>query len=294
MATQTTGEGSTEITIEDLLYKVMNDIDKQIDKLNIDTKSLINASKKIKRMIYAPLKPGEIPPELKQSDVFRNAIDVCHHSVGKIVDYVIRVERTRKYLRETRISELRDLLEESEEDEGKKREGQPINVSVSQPQAPSVERPGFFWAHAEIKKAEIAAKLERERMAQQQLPVVTTQQVEDIMNFGRQMPSAFNQVKQWLPSALALVRVFKNDDHLFFLLHEEVATYLSQTLGTLVAFAEAAVEYRKTLLEGRKLGMARAIAKIAEAQSYAPQITSGGKFSETGFKAGKEGFEAKR
>jgi len=286
-----------ELSIEDLLFKILQDINEQIEKLDNETEALNTASDEIRSMIYKKLEKGELPPELKDPEKFRNALDKLHSSLGKTIDYVIRVEKSRKYIeKQVPYDELLAQFAPLEsEGAGEAKHSQPVNVTVTPPpNTPSVsqpQRPGFWWARAETKKAQIYAELERAKLKDR--TVVTTKTVTDIVEFGRQLIPAFNKVKKWIPGALALVRQF-HDESLYFVLHEECATYLSQTLGALESWVGACVEYRKNLLEGRKLGMARAIAKIAEAQSYAPTIQAGGQFSKEGFKMGKKGFESRR
>lgn len=284
------------LSIEDLLLKILGDINGQIKKLDDETKELTAASDEIRNMVYKKLEKGQLPPELEEPEEFRNALDKLHRSLGKTIDYVLRVEKSRKYIeKQVPYDELLAQFKPSES-EGRPGEAKPppVNVTVTPPpNTPSVtqpQRPGFWWARSEIKKAQIYAELERAKLKER--TVVTTKTVTDIVEFGRQLMPAFNKIKKWIPGALALVRQFQNES-LYFVLHEECATYLSQTLGALESWVGACVEYRKNLLEGRKLGMARAIAKIAEAQSYAPTIQAGGAFSKEGFKMGKKGFEEK-
>jgi len=289
-----------ELTLEQILYHILQDIDKQIGVFDEEMKEVEKAAQAITKMVYAPLKKGQVPPELVHPGKFRKNLDKLHGGLGKTIDYIVRVEKSRKMIERIPIQQLASALSEIEPEtvtepstQSPSSPSSPINVTVTNPgggpTTPSVQKPGFWWAYAERKKAEVWAKVEFEKMKGQ--TVVTTKQVVDIVQFGRQLIPAFNKVKKWIPSALALIRQFKNDS-LYFMLHEEIGTYLSQTLGSLVSFVGACIEYRKNLLEGRKLGMARAIAKIAEAQSFAPTIHTGGApFSPSGFKIDKKGFK---
>lgn len=274
-----------EITLEELLFRFVNDINKQVEKADQELEALNESADQVREMVYAPLESGKLPPELEKPDEFRQHIDKLHNGVGKTIDYVIRLEKTRKKI-ERYIPREELISPETEEEKPPAPSPQPISVSVGGQQQP-VQVQGFWAARAEIKKAQIAAQLEREKMRTN--PVVTTKEVLDIVEFGRQLLPALNKLKKWIPCALAQVRQFKND-HLYFILHQEVATFVSQTLGSLISFVGACIEYRKNLLQGRKLGMARSIARIAEAQSYGPKIFPGGAYSDKGFQLDKKGF----
>lgn len=289
-------EEYAELGLEDLLLAILDDIDKQIAACGTEMEETLNVVKSIMEMVYKDLEPGEVPPELANPQKFRMLLANLSKGLGKAIDYVVRVEKARKKLGEYLpydevLAQTIATSGEPAEERQPKEPQTPVNVNVSStPQSTPVVKPGFFWARAEIKKAQIWAEIERMRMAEQ--PIVTTKKITDVVEFGRQLLPAINKLKRRIPGAVAHIKVFKNDQ-LYFLLHEEFATYCDQVFGALVAFVGACIEYRKNLLQGRKLGMARAIARIAEAQSYSPKIMTGATVAQRGFKVDGKGFRAK-
>jgi len=287
--------GRDEISSEALLWEVLDGIDEEIRNLDEEMKQLTKQTDAIREMVYKKLESKEVPPELEKPGEFRKLLDKLNSHMGKTIEYIVRVEKTRKKLEYVPWDELVAESMNPEALEGREvplhPQQPPVNVTVSPPaqaQAPSVQRPGYWYYKAEKEKAKAMVLIQKMRM--EQPTAVTTQHVTDIIQFGRQLQPALNKIKKWIPGALAYVQVFQND-HLFFLLHEECATFISQLLSSLESFVGACIEYRKNLLGGRKLGMARSIAKILESMAVAPQVFTRQPFSKEGFKLGKKGFQ---
>lgn len=291
-------EEEEEVSLGGILLYIINDLNTQIKIVDDDLDEINGIANKIREMLYKPVEKGKIPEELNNPKEFMLLLDSLSVALGDAVDYVLRVEKTRRQIEYLPYDELlAEVRPQDEESAPRGRPQSPINVTVAQPPAsatPPTSQPyqGYWASRAEIQKAKIWAEVQKQKMKKSET-VVTTQQITDIVQFGRQLLPAFNAIKQRIPGAVAHVECF-NNDNVCFLLHEEIKTFTSQTLEALVAFVTACKRYRKNLLEGRKLGMARAIAKIAEAESYGTKITTSAVTSKKGFGLTKVGFKANK
>jgi hypothetical protein len=287
--------GKTEVSFEQILYEEFQAMDKQLAGLDTHKVDLATAVQNVTDIIYKKIKKDEVtgtitpPGEFADSENFRNKLDGLYQYLGEALDYVVRLEKQRGTVFQE---------EQQSESERKALPPSPVNVTFAQPatpQAPTAEqqpqRFGFFaWRDSMAKMKYNEKLMEQQNSAQQ--PVVATTKIVDVVEFGRQLQPAFNKIKLWLTGSLAQVRAYQNE-HIYTVLHEELAMYFGQTIGALIIFVNARIEYRRSLIEGRKLALVRSMARIAEARSMTPQIQTGGTFAEKGFKLSKDGFQAK-
>lgn len=286
--------GETEVSFEQILYEEFQAMDKQLAGLDIHKVDLATAVQEVTNIIYKKIEKDEAtgkvtpPAEFSDSENFRNKLDGLYQYLGEALDYVVRLEKQRGTV----------FQEEQQSEEPKELPPSPVNLTFTQPavpQAPTAEqqpqRFGFFAWRDAVDKRKQAERLQEQLNSAQQ-PVVATTKIVDVVEFGRQLQPAFNKIKVWLAGSLAQVRQYQNE-HIYTVLHEELATYFGQTVGALITFVNARIEYRRSLIEGRKLALVRSMARIAEARSMAPQIQTGGTFAQKGFKLGKQGFEEK-
>jgi hypothetical protein len=285
-----------EVSFEQILYEEFQAMDAQLTGLDDHKAELAAAVKEVTDIIYKKIEvdaKGKVvdpPGEFADTEDFRNKLDGLYQYLGEALDYVVRLEKQRGAV---------FLQEETHESEQKEGPPSPVNVTFAQQSAPAAppnaeqqpQRFGFFaW------RSQIAAMKHNDRIAEQesavQQPVVATTKIVDVVEFGRQLQPAFNKIKDWLAGSLAQIRHYKNQ-YIYVLLHEELATYFGEIVGALIVFVNARLEYRRGLIEGRKLALVRSMARIAEAQSMAPNVQVGGTFAEKGFKLSKDGFSEK-
>lgn len=293
-----TDESESELTFEKLLYDEFQDLNKQLAELKEEAKEFQSTLDEVKDIIYCPSTSSDdkqtVPKEFEDPENFRKKLDNLHKYVGTAIDYVLKLEKQRP------APPIEQILEPKSKEEESERPmlpvPAPINLTLSQASpvtaASSPQKFGLFAFLDEREKRKMAEKA-LQIQDQQQQPVVSTTKIVDVVEYGRQLQPAFNTIKKWFFGTLAEVQTYP-DKYIYFIRHEELAVFLGQTLGSLDTWVSACLTYRKNLIEGRKLGLWRAVAKIAEAQSMAPQIQTGGTFMPHGLKLSKEGFEAKK
>jgi len=282
-----------EVSFEKILYEEFKAMDEQIEDLKTEAENLNKAVNEVTSIIYAPITFDETtkkpikPGEFEDPENFRNKLDALHVYLGKSLDYVVRLEKQRGTI----------FQEQESESERKETPSSPVSVTFAPPQSqpPTVpsepEKFGLF-RYLDRKEERKFQEQQLEIQQSQQQPIVATTKIVDVVEFGRQLQPAFNKIKKWLTGTLAEIRHFP-DKHIYVVRHEELAMYFGQTVGALVTFVSARIEYRRTLIEGRKLALIRNIARIAEAQSLTPSVQVGGTFASKGFKLSKDGFSEK-
>jgi transposase len=80
-------------------------------------------------------------------------------------------------------------------------------------------------------------------------PTQPQQLAERVLEFGRQLIPAISKVREWFPGTLAELEFFK---HRYFIRHQELQTFLGQTLTTLSTFLSAYVEYKKSVIDSKR------------------------------------------
>jgi hypothetical protein len=286
------GEEEKEVSLEQILSQEFKAMDAQLSGLETHKAELTTAVKEVTDIIYKEIVQDEdkktVPPgEFSDPETFRNKLDGLYQYLGEALDYVVRLEKQRGMV----------FQEEQHEQEVERKEAlpSPVNVTFSPPAVsqplPVDQQKQRFGLFALLDN--MAARKYNEKLIEQQnsvqQPIVATTKIVDVVEFGRQLQPAFNKIKVWLFGSLAQIRHYQNE-HIYIVLHEELATYFGETIGALITFVNARVEYRRSLIEGRKLALVRAMARIAEARSMAPQVQVGGTFAQKGFKLSKDGF----
>ena len=288
-----------EKQLADVLYEAFLELEHEKQKLNEEKDRLDDVAQEIRDIIYAPIKKDSqgklIPPkEFSDPEGFRNKLDTISDFVGQALDYVIRLEKARnKY--NFPMGETPEQLTGAPEPENQAQSPQqPVNVNVSQPQP---QQKSGFW-DTRIAKIQFKAyqlQLDAEKNASKH-PIVSEEKVGDVLEFGRQLIPAINRVKAWFPGVIASFRFFQNENR-YFVRHQELATYLGQMLGTLSSFVSAYVEYKKSVIDGRKVSLTKSFARIVEAQSGGmapPIVQKGGTFMSKGAELGPGGFKQRK
>jgi len=290
---QSEGEAE-EKQLADVLYEAFLELELEKQKLDQEKASLEKIAAEIRAIIYKPIKHNdngtfEIPGEFKDPEGFRKKLDAISNFAGHALDYVIRLEKTRLKYNFPMGETPEQLTGVPEVEEPQPKPQQPVNVNVAQP----VQKSGFWDSRiAKVQFEAYKLQLEAEKEANKH-PIVSSEKVGDVLEFGRQIIPAINRVKAWLPGAIAGFRFFKTEER-YFVRHEELATYLGQALGTtLTAFVSAYVEYKKSVIDGRKVSLTKSFARIVEAQSggMAPLVQKGGTFMGKGAELGPGGFK---
>jgi len=288
-----TREEGEEKQLADVLYEAFLELDTEKAKLDEEKAALEKIAAEIRAIIYKPIKHNtdgtfEIPGEFKDPEGFRKKLDAISNFAGHALDYVIRLEKTRLKYNFPMGETPEQLTGAPEPEEQPQKPQQPVNVNVAQP----VQKSGFWDSRiAKVQFEAYKLQLEAEKEANKH-PIVSSEKVGDVLEFGRQIIPAINRVKAWLPGAIAGFRFFKTEER-YFVRHEELATYLGQALGTtLTAFVSAYVEYKKSVVDGRKVSLTKSFARIVEAQSggLAPLVQKGGTFMAKGAEMGPGGF----
>jgi len=288
-----TREEGEEKQLADVLYEAFLELDTEKAKLDEEKATLEKIAAEIRAIIYKPIKHNtdgtfEIPGEFKDPEGFRKKLDAISNFAGHALDYVIRLEKTRLKYNFPMGETPEQLTGAPEPEEQPQKPQQPVNVNVAQP----VQKSGFWDSRiAKVQFEAYKLQLEAEKEANKH-PIVSSEKVGDVLEFGRQIIPAINRVKAWLPGAIAGFRFFKTEER-YFVRHEELATYLGQALGTtLTAFVSAYVEYKKSVVDGRKVSLTKSFARIVEAQSggLAPLVQKGGTFMAKGAEMGPGGF----
>jgi hypothetical protein len=290
-----------EKELADVLYEAFLQLEDEKNKLDEEKERLNKAADEIRTIIYAPIQKDAkgvvVPPdEFVHTDAFLKKLDVISEFVGQALDYVIRLEKLRKKynfpMGET--PEQMTGVPEDEETPSSQpnNQQQPINVTVAQPQRPV--KGGFFdWRIAKLQLKMQEEKLEAEAAGNKQ-PVTAAERVGDVLEFGRQLIPAINRVKAWFPGVLAGFKFFTSE-HRYFIRHQELQTFLGQTLGTLSSFVSAYVEYKKSVIDGRKVSLTKSFARIVEAQGGAgTSVQYGGTFMRKGAELGPHGFQERK
>ena len=290
-------KGEDELTFQKILCEELHHMNDELANLDEEAKELAAVVQGVTDIIYTPVTNDAngkviVPGEFKDPQTFRTKLDALYPHLGKALDYVVRLEKQRAtmFQQDQEQSELPSERKESQPPS-------PVNVTVSSPQPPvstpaEPQRLGFFALILERDKIKQQQKLIELQNSLQQ-PIVATTKIIDVVEFGRQLQPAFNKIKKWFIGTLAELRHYPNE-HIYFVRHEELATYFGQTVGALITFVCARLEYRRTLIEGRKLGLIRSLARIAEAEEFAPKVQVSGTYSEKGYALGREGFTERR
>jgi len=290
-----------EKELADVLYEAFLQLEDEKNKLDKEKESLNKAADEIRHIIYAPIQKDAkgvvVPPdEFVHTDAFLRKLDVISEFVGQALDYVIRLEKVRKKynfpMGETP-EQMTGVPEEVETPPQPNQSQQPINVTVAQPQRPV--KGGFFdWRIAKLQLKMEEERLEAEAAGNKQ-PVTAAERVGDVLEFGRQLIPAINKVKAWFPGVLAGFKFFTSE-HRYFIRHQELQTFLGQTLGTLSSFVSAYVEYKKSVIDGRKVSLTKSFARIVEAQGGGglSSIQHGGTYMAKGAELGPHGFQARK
>jgi hypothetical protein len=293
------GDDQVEKTVADVVYEAYLKFDTDRKQLDADAVLMTEEIDEIREMIYPPqsLKANATKPAwLEKSDVFKTHLDHLAKGIGQALEYVRMMEKTKKNV--TPDSILAQVQPESVEDEERsapvQMPQQPVNVFSGNMKGGGGGLGGFLAARENRKMVELY--LQSQKTVES--PVVTVEQVQDIVDYGKQLLPAINQVKNWLPGTLAECALFPDVPTLWWVFNEELSCHLGKYFGTLEAFCKAYTQYLKGVIDGRSVSMAKSLARIAEAQSMGggggASVQKGGTFMSKGAELAASGFQARK
>jgi len=302
---ETRGEGEQqEITMADVVYRAYMEFEEAKKNLETNYGEITGHVDKLREILYKPFsllknkdddaKENNQPGEFKDPQNFRTLLDALAKGIGQALEYVRMMEKAKKKISaEDLLQQLQDYLPEgiASQPEQPVIPEKPINVTVDSGKKGGVGLGGYLAARENRKMVE--AYLESTQ--QTEPPAVTEKSVMDIIEYGKQLLPAINKVKGWFQKALARVTLFPNDRKQYWLLHEDLGTFLSKFFGTLESFISAYVQYQKGVIDGRKVTMAKALSRIAETQGMpGGAIQQGGVMMQHGAELGRRGFTERK
>ena len=294
---QTSGaqsEEPTEISLVDVVNSAYMEMEQSKKALEKEAAEFTKKIDELRKYIYTPLDtstPDEKPLEFREIEKFRTLLDRLCTGIGQSLEYVRLIEKSRKYppAPEAMLSSVPETSEETPKTEPAP---PPVNVSVASGKTGGVGLGGWLAAREQRKMLE-------QWLAAQEIvtqPSVSEEKIHDIVEYGKQLLPAINLVKGWIPGALSRIK-HQPGPHLYWVLHEQLAKHLSQYFGTLEAFCGAYVQFQKGIIDGRKIALVKALARIAEAQSMGGgpgMIQRGGVLMAKGAKLGPQGFSERK
>jgi len=240
-------------TVKSLLASI--DADKQ--KLDDELVKIEVNVEKIEGLVYTKF-DGCIPREFVEEEELLRDLDGLSNAVGYALQLVLEMERQIEPLR----------METSEEE--KSGNQQPIIVQAGNPNPAKPEKKGFWSSLLGGYFDYKTLKLQMEMQAKTEpSPTITqSQEVKDVLQFGRQIIPTLNEVKTWLKAGKCRLYFFQ-DKAVYYYYHVELQAHLSKVIGIIRSFAKSCMEYRKKELDRLKIELGKAIASIAQAEAYA-------------------------
>ncbi|MEM3622771.1 MAG: hypothetical protein QXR76_03255 [Candidatus Bathyarchaeia archaeon] len=255
---------------------LLDSIDADKKRLDEELARIEGDVKNIEQLVYSDFKDGV--PEEFANDKLLGLLDSLSNAVGYALQLVLEMER--------RIEPLEEIAEESEKNPSPQQQ-QPIIVQAGSSQKP--EKKGF-WASllgGYFDYKTLRLQLEMQQKIEAKPTITQSQEVKDVLQFGRQIIPTLNEIKTWLKGCKCRLYFFQ-DHSLYYYYHVELQAYLSKVIGIIRSFAKSCMEYRKKELDRLKIELGKAVAQIATAEAYAsgqrqvieiPQPVSPGGFS---------------
>lgn len=260
-------------TVKSLLDSIDADkkrLDEELAKIEGDVKN-------IEQLVYSDFKDG-VPEEFANTDKLLGLLDSLSNAVGYALQLVLEMERKIEPLEKVALEEPNENVSPQQ---------QPIIVQTGSSQKP--EKKGF-WASllgGYFDYKTLRLQLEMQQKTEAKPTITQSQEIKDVLQFGRQIIPTLNEIKTWLKGCKCRLYFF-NDRSLYYYYHVELQTYLSKVIGIIRSFAKSCMEYRKKELDRLKIELGKAVAQIATAEAYAsgqrqiieiPQPVSPGGFS---------------
>lgn len=228
------------------------------DKLKLDEELVkIEANvARIEQLVYVD-RDG-IPGEFVSTDDLLRYIDVLSHAVGYAIQLVLEMERN--------IAPLEEALQQKPQSNPNPNP-QPIIV---QPQNQKPEKKGFWSSllggYYEYKTLRL--QMEMQQKLESEPTITKSQEIKDVLQFGRQIIPTLNEIKEWLKGCKCRLYFF-HDKNVYYCYHVQLQAYLGKVLGIVQSFAKSCMEYRKKELDRLKIELGKAVAQIATAEAYA-------------------------
>jgi len=242
-------------TVKSLLASI--DADKQ--KLDDELGKIEANVEKIEGLVYEKF-DGGIPREFVEEEELLRDLDGLSNAIGYALQLVLEMER--------KIEPLQMATSEQEEQKQSNPQ-QPIIVQAGSNSA-KPEKKGFWSSLLGGYFDYKTLKLQMEMQAKTEpSPTITqSQEVKDVLQFGRQIIPTLNEVKTWLKAGKCRLYFFQ-DKAVYYYYHVELQAHLSKVIGIIRSFAKSCMEYRKKELDRLKIELGKAIASIAQAEAYA-------------------------
>ena len=247
----------TDLEALSTVQKLLESIDADKRKLDEELAKIESKVADVERLVYGEIRNGGVPAEFEKSDELLVLIDDLSNAVGYALQLVLEMERNIEPLR----------LEASEEEKKPAAPQQPVIVQAT---SNPPERKGFWSSllggYYDYKKLQL--QIELQQKTEQQPTITQSQEVKDVLQFGRQIIPTLNEIKTWFKGCKCRLYFFQ-DKSLYYYYHVELQAYLSKVIGIIRSFAKSCMEYRKKELDRLKIELGKAIAQIAQAEAFA-------------------------
>lgn len=249
----------TDLEALSTVQRLLESIDADKQKLDGELGKIEGKVTDIEKLVYAEIKDGGVPLEFAESDKLLVLIDDLSNAVGYALQLVLEMER-----------KVEPLHMESLGEEEKKPSPPPQPVIVQAGSNPKPEKKGFWSSllggYYDYKTLKL--QLEMQQKTEQQPTITQSQEVKDVLQFGRQIIPTLNEIKTWFKGCKCRLYFFQ-DKSLYYYYHVELQSYLSKVIGIIRSFAKSCMEYRKKELDRLKIELGKAIAQIAQAEAFA-------------------------
>jgi len=249
---------SNELEALSTVKNLLESIDKDKQKLDEELKKIEENVAVIEGLVY-PKFDGGVPREFVEEEKLLHSLDGLSNAVGYALQLVLEMERKIEPLQ----------MATSEQEQKQSNSQQPIIVQAGS-SPPKPEKKGFWSSllggYFDYKTLRL--QMEMQAKTEPSPTITQSQEVKDVLQFGRQIIPTLNEIKTWLKAGKCRLYFFQ-DKAVYYYYHVELQAHLSKVIGIIRSFAKSCMEYRKKELDRLKIELGKAIASIAQAEAFA-------------------------
>lgn len=234
--------------IHDAIKKDKKALEGTVKKANKRSKALMTLLFKSEHYVFT--KEGSM--------LFRNALRESSEEIGHALYMVLTIENKRAGL----------TINKTEEENKKPVASTTPQVLVqSTPAIPQLPggASGWLQARTAAKSAEKIQKMLLKAQEKAMTPkIATSEQVIDILEFGRQLIPEFNRIHLYFQQCLDHLHFFGDKETEAFF-HGELSTHLNKLVSIIQSFCRTVAEYRKSVLDQSTMELAKGMAEVVVA-----------------------------